>query len=111
MSRFFFHVVRPDAYEHDPEGSEFETSEAAYLAACQGVLEIGLEALRTGRDARGWRYEVCDARGRLVFDLPFEDVLRARKALAPASAEPIRESLHEELRRSRRLGADLVDAL
>lgn len=83
MPRFFFHLRPADENGDDDLGTELPNAEVAYLEACAAALEISFEMLRQRIDPASHSFTVTDARGRLLFDIPFSEVLH------PASRLPV----------------------
>src|SRR4051812_45586085 len=76
MAHYFFNLVSPNESSKDDIGTELPNAEAAYLEACETALEISYEMLRERRDPSRHAFEVTDAEGRVVFEIPFAEVTR-----------------------------------
>ncbi|MDR7038872.1 MULTISPECIES: DUF6894 family protein [Methylobacterium] len=109
MPRYYFHLRTRDALQWDPEGVCFPGLDEAYLDVCQAVREIAVEYLQTGRprtEVRCYAFEITDAEGRLLMDVPFTEVLdglSSRPRRMPASAI----KAQTEIERTRRLIASV----
>jgi hypothetical protein len=85
MAQFYFHLWDGERYEFDEVGLEMADAHAAYLAAFSAAEDIWIEALRGRRDASHNRFYVANDAGRIVFELPFVEIVRTapRGVLAP----------------------------
>lgn len=97
--------------EIDEIGSPCPSADHAILEASRAALEISLEHLRAGKLPREHRFEVCDTAGRLVFELPFSDLLSAHMARPTADHGAIQSRLADTLQRSRELQAEVAVAM
>ena len=95
MPRYFFHLVAPGGRSDDEIGSEFPGVEAAYLAAYQAALEIGIEMLRELNDPAQHHFEIADAGGQILLDLPFTEAMR------PSKGAMLHAEVHARLTRQR----------
>jgi hypothetical protein len=77
MPLFFFDYFDEDGRDLDTDGIEFPDIEAAYIDAYHSVIDIWAEARHEGRDLRRHRFEIRDATGNIVMELPFSEVLGA----------------------------------
>jgi hypothetical protein len=111
MPRYFFHLVTPSTYYADDIGAEFETAEAAYLDASRAAVELSIEALRRRETTTGHRFEIMDDHGQLLFDLPFNEMVRSRGSNPFQSNLALRRQLDDGLRRSRDLQASVAAEL
>jgi uncharacterized protein YbjQ (UPF0145 family) len=67
MSRYFFHIVNPDAsVALDEEGAEFGSYEAAMQEARDSVRELAADALRHGNEIIGIAIQITNAVGKMV---------------------------------------------
>lgn len=75
MPRYFFHLRGPTTQVSDPDGVDFDDADAAWEAARRMAQSL----MRTEGDGQtAWlacRFEVLDAAGEVVFELPFSEVL------------------------------------
>ncbi|MEE7463853.1 hypothetical protein MFUR16E_22915 [Methylobacterium fujisawaense] len=62
-------------FRPDRVGLSLCSAEAAYLAACEAIPRLTLELLRNGDTPGGYAFEIRDARGRLLWEVPFAEVL------------------------------------
>ena len=83
MARYFFHLISPAESSRDDIGTELPNAEAAYLQACETALEISYEMLHERRDPGRHAFEVTDAEGRMVFEIPFAEVTRPAQRIPP----------------------------
>jgi hypothetical protein len=132
MPRFYLHLWTGAEYITDQEGDELESADAAYLEAFEAAKEMAADLIRTHGDPTQHRFDVFDGSGRVLFEVPFSEVLgkapklvrrvkahseqdTRRKALMEAVAHEIgvarvtiaaaRETLARSHRSSSRLGA------
>ena len=112
MPCFFFHLSGPGVAEPDELGAEFATVESAYLDACRAIVDISTEMLRERRDPSRLRFDVCDAAGVTLMEIPFYEVLQPQLATTPSNLTPtFFEALNARLARSRELRAELSASL
>jgi hypothetical protein len=83
MARYFFHLIAADETSKDELGIELPNAEAAYLQACETALELSFEMLRERRDPSRHAFEVTDAEGRVLFDIPFAEVTHPAQRMLP----------------------------
>ncbi len=69
--------------------------------------EISADLIRAGRAPDGHRFEVCDDTGRLVFELPFSDVLGTRSVRPTEAPDALHAQLTATVQRSRALRAEM----
>lgn len=76
MPLFFFDYWDGDDGRYpDTDGSEFPDIEAAYIDAYHSAIDMWAEARHEGRDLSRHRFEIRDATGNIVMELPFTEVL------------------------------------
>ena len=109
MPVFFFDLDTPAGFERAEEGLEFDSLEAAFLSAYEAAVEMAVDLLRDRQDASRHRFEVRDAGGVLVFELPFTEILKPRAQAPPPSGAQRR--LSDEIARTRALKAEVMNAL
>ena len=105
MARYFFHLIAPNETSRDDIGTELASAEAAYLQACETALEISYEMLRKRRDPSRHAFEVTDAEGRMVFEIPFAEVIR------PAERMPRFDEVHANIQRNHERASRAVSEL
>jgi uncharacterized protein DUF6894 len=76
---FYFNFRQDGVYSSDEDGCEFANVEDAYLGAFKGAQEIFYELMSTGDDPLACAFEVTDVNGNELFNLPFSQVLSARR--------------------------------
>ncbi|WP_409567152.1 DUF6894 family protein [Methylobacterium sp. E-016] len=88
MPYFYCHLRGPSGYERDEIGLEFADLDAAYLEVCRAILDMAAELARSGHDPMPYAFEITDADGLLLMDVPFREMLskglRSRRRLLPA---------------------------
>jgi hypothetical protein len=76
MPLFFFDYHDDDGgLDEDKDGLEFPNMEAAYIDAFHSAIDMWVEAKHQGRNLTQHRFIVTDAEGRMLFELPFAEVL------------------------------------
>lgn len=99
MPLFYFHLRTLEKLEPDDTGLEFSGIEAAYLEACRTVPEMSADLVRKNRNPARYAFEIADAVGRLVMEVPFTEVLdRGRKPAAPSATRLLRTTAAEMAR-------------
>lgn len=86
MPVFFFDVCARGRLEADEAGVELASAEAAYLEACAAIPGLTAELKRAGDHPGGYRFFVVDEAGRVLFDIPFQEVLG--NGIPPRRPEP-----------------------
>src|SRR4051812_39676491 len=79
MSLFFFDFRQGDTVSRDVHGSEFATTEDAFLETYKAAEEMWGTLLQERRDPRRCAFEVRDANRELLFFFPFLEVLESCK--------------------------------
>jgi hypothetical protein len=77
MPWFHFHLRTPTGLERDDTGLEFASVEAAYLEVWHTIPEISADLARTKADLGQYVFEITDASGRLLMEVPFAERLRS----------------------------------
>ncbi|HKS60958.1 MAG TPA: hypothetical protein VJT13_04630 [Xanthobacteraceae bacterium] len=95
MHHYYFHLISPAGRDTDDVGNDFPDAESAYLGAHQAALDISVEMLNAhdGDPARH-SFEITDADGLILFELPFSEVINPSK-------KPALDAFHANLRRTR----------
>ena len=83
MAQYFFNLHCPKGSSNDELGTELPDAEAAYLEACDTALEMSFEMLRERQDPSRHAFEVTDAEGRVIFEIPFAEVTRPAARTLP----------------------------
>lgn len=109
MPRFFFHLVSPGSYEVDQEGSEFCSVESAFLDAREAAIDMSAEMLKDRMDPSRHQFEIVDAEGRFLIELPFSEVVWPRAM--QANQQTARRALDVQIQRGKRLNAELQDEI
>lgn len=110
MPRFYFDLSTSEHFERDAVGAMFATLEAAYLDACRAVIDISFELLRERKDPSRYQFEIRDAGGQVVWELPFAEVLQPGRTARPRQIQA-HDLLRQSLDRNRKLKSELVDIL
>jgi hypothetical protein len=87
MPRFYLHLWTGAEYITDQEGDELESADAAYLEAFEAAKEMAADLIRAHADATHHRFDVFDRSGRVLFEVPFTEVLGTAPKLV-RRAEP-----------------------
>ena len=91
MPRFYFHLRTPSGLNRDEAGSEFTSLEAAHLDAFDAIGTMTVDLVR--QKANPWQYgfEITDAAGKTLLDLPFAEYLdRGRRSTLPPASVDLR---------------------
>ncbi len=75
MPWFYFHLRGPDGLSRDELGLDLPDVEIAFLEADRAVSDVARELLAEGQNPRGYAFEIVNASGDLVLDLPFAETL------------------------------------
>ncbi len=112
MPRFYFGLVDETGLSPDEFGVELDSIEAAYLEGCRAALEISFDRLAKRRSPAGLHFEISDAKGLVVLELPFAEVLDPDRRDRPSCRSgSVLESLRSQLTTQRRLTAEFADIL
>jgi hypothetical protein len=88
MQRFYLNLHRGDALAApDDEGAEFASIEEAFLEAFSTAQELWPEFLRKRQDPREYAYHIADARGVVLMEVPFAEVLEICRPVRPESID------------------------
>ena len=126
MPLYFFHLRSRSRYERDEEGLDCADLETAYMAACDAMPGLAADLLREGRNPMEHAFEVADAEGSPLLELPFTEMVRdGRRPVRPStralsqverahdlvtSMHQQIETLHKEMQASREWLADVHTA-
>jgi len=92
MHHYYFHLISPAGRDTDDVGNDFPNAEQAYLGAHQAALDMSVEMLNAHNgDPARHSFEITDADGLVLFELPFSEVVNPSKKLAP-------DAVHASLR-------------
>ena len=109
MPRFFFHLRGgPNSFSPDDMGLDFPDVEAAYLDAFQAAKDMAQEWLTKGQNPRDYVFEVVNAAGELVLELPFSEVLDRQSGRRPGKLPRAIRTACERGRRMVRLTAEVA---
>jgi hypothetical protein len=78
MPLFYFDVRSRCGLEPDDTGLEFSSAEIAYLEACKAIPELTAELVSAGASPQSYAFEVTDEAGRLLWRIPFSEILGER---------------------------------
>src|SRR5215831_7040201 len=84
MPRFFFNLRSQGDVSIDEIGTEFSCLEAAYLDACDAILQIAFDKLRSRQDPSRDTFEIADGERKVLMQVPFVEVLQPRAATSIA---------------------------
>ena|SRR5436305_15338910 len=112
MHHYYFHLISPAGRDTDELGNDYPDAEAAYLDAHEAALDISVDMLRRrlGDPARH-SFEITDASGFVLFELPFSEVISPsrRNALDPVHAS-LRGHHERTVHAARKLRAEFARA-
>jgi hypothetical protein len=80
-------TIEASGLEHEDEGVEFPSLEAAYDDAAQAAVDIHTDACCEGQCATEDAFEIRDESGRLVIVLPCDEELSRREMIAKRMSE------------------------
>ena len=96
MPWFYFHLRTPTVLERDDTGLEFAGIEVAYLEACHSVPEMSADLVRQKVNPARYAFEIADAAGTLLMEVPFSEVLdRSRRPVPRLTATRARKAAAE----------------
>lgn len=75
MPLFFFDLRSRSGLHHDDTGLEFASAEIAYIEACKAIPDLTCELVRAGGTPQGYAFEVADEAGRILWHIPFGEIL------------------------------------
>lgn len=75
MPLYFFHLRTPAGLEPDEVGLECPSVEVAYLEACRTMPGMAAELVHQGWNPMHRAFEIADARGALLLEVPFGEIL------------------------------------
>ncbi len=75
MPLFFFDLRSRCGCQSDDTGLEFASAEIAYIEACKAIPELTAELAHTGDAPQDYMFEVTDEAGRLLWRIPFSEIL------------------------------------
>ena len=110
MPRYYFNFRNERGLMPDPNGIEFENVEEAYLEAFAGAQEIWAEMLKERKDPRICSFEIADAAGILLIELPFAEILNdcTRMERSKVVDEVSIKKFQLSIKRSKKLRAELL---
>jgi len=108
MPRFFFHLSGgPKGLTLDEFGVDLPNVEDVYLEAFQAAKDMAQEWLLTGHNPRSYAFEIVNAAGELVLELPFSEALDHQAGRRPAM-RPSRRMAKKQGARMMRLTAEVA---
>lgn len=88
MPRYYFNLRDGTAGVSDPDG----TSLPDYAAASERAAQLARELMRQSEvKRRHWQLDVCDERGKVLFNLPFAGVDRTIDHLRPRTRQLVED--------------------
>ena len=78
MARFYFHLSSGKDYERDEVGSEHADANQAYLEAFETAQQMSVDLIRGHNNPGRHRFDICDEEGRVVFQVPFTEIVGHR---------------------------------
>lgn len=83
MPSYFFHIHDAGEIIRDEEGSVLPDVQSARTEAIQSARDILAEHVRAGDVVDGRRFEVADETGKVLFVVPFADLVRLHEGDPP----------------------------
>lgn len=80
MPHFYFHLSTGDDYERDEVGSDLKDANEAYLEAFETAQQLVVDLVREHRRPARYRFDICDEQGRVLFQVPFSEIVGATPA-------------------------------
>ena len=96
MPVYFFHLQTPSRFERDEVGLDCADLEAAYLQACHAMPGLTADFLRDGRNPMEHAFEIADAEGSVLLELPFTELVRHGRRPARPQAAVLASLSHAE---------------
>lgn len=110
MPWFFFHLRGgPNSLDLDDLGLELSGIEAAYLEAFRAAKDMAQEWLRSGHNPRQYAFEVVNAAGELLLELPFSEALDHQAGRRPAMMPRSMRMAKEQGERMMRLTTEVAE--
>ncbi|MEA1834757.1 hypothetical protein U8607_21925 [Methylobacterium durans] len=109
MPRYHFHLRTIDGLQWDPDGLPFDNLEDAYLDVCRGIQTIAGDLARAGTNRSSllrYAFEISDAEGGFLMEVPFAEVLAPDRKLRRPSPV-LDQKVRTEMERTRRLIASV----
>lgn len=103
MPQFYFHLRTPAGRNDDDTGLEFSGIEAAYLEACRTIPAMSADLVLSNVSPLVHAFEISDASGKVLIELPFGEVLDRGGAYARSASAQLRKRTRIEMVRTRRL--------
>ncbi|MBB2960948.1 DUF6894 family protein [Methylobacterium sp. R2-1] len=107
MPRFFFHLRSHNGWEQDDTGLDLDGVESAYLEAYAAVPAISADLLREKANPYRHTFEIMDASGNLLLEVPFSEVLEEGKQPSPPDQRRRWHKAQAEMERTACLIADV----
>jgi hypothetical protein len=106
MPRFYFHLRGPAGRDDDDIGLDLAGMEAAYLEAYRAIPALSAELAYEKTCPTRYTFEITDAGGNLLMEVPFSEVLdRGRRPIPPTSASTFRKAAAEMERTADLIGS------
>ena len=110
MPQFFFHLRGgPNSFSLNDLGVELPDIEAAYLEAFQAAKDMAQEWLTKGLNPRPCAFEVVNAAGDLVLELPFSEALDHQAGRRPVKLSRSVRTAKERGERMTRLTTEVAE--
>jgi hypothetical protein len=110
MARYFFNFRQGDAYTIDRDGSDFASTEEAYLGGFRAAQDMWRELLIERQDPLLCSFEVMDEASNSLFVLDFGEVLDScRGRRGPMRSNESRPAIAQALESRRRAQQAVAD--
>jgi len=110
LPRFYFHLRGPrEALSQDELGVVFPDVETAYLEADRAVSDLAREMIKKGRNPRSYAFEITNASGELLLELPFSETLDRQMGRGAANLHRTRRVTTERAERMMRLTSEVAE--
>lgn len=111
MPYFYCHLHGPCGCERDEVGLEFSGLEAVYLDVCRAILDMSADLARSGHDPMPYAFEIVDAAGVLLMEVPFREMLSKGRPPGRHRAPLSPSALQADVVRARDLRASVAAAI
>jgi len=110
MPLFFFHLRGgPEGLDLDQDGLDLPNVEAAYLEAHQTALDMAQDWLRQRQNPRGYAFEIMNAAGEFLVELPFSEALDRQAGRRSANLPRAIKTAMARGDRMKRLSAEVAE--
>jgi hypothetical protein len=118
MPFYYFHLRTAEGLDRDEIGLLYANIEAAYLGACKAIPKLLAELVQGGHDPNCCIFEITDAEGRRLIEVPFLERAKRWRPPQPPAVSPETRALLDRIdvltraigEEIARLGTNLAEA-